>query len=1708
MSFFSIHSSILAEYEAYIRSFLSIKDARIRQKVEDELNNGLLWPEPLIQFNPSFKYGTSVAELCEEGVLHPTLDAVFPKFKLYQHQEDAIRLGVQDKDFIVTSGTGSGKSLTYIATIFNHILHKGGDTPSVKALIVYPMNALINSQIVEFDKFRDKYEEKFGENSFPIRYAQYTGQVKGKKREEILQNPPDILLTNYMMLELLMTRSGEAPLRKAMEGQLKFLVLDELHTYRGRQGADVAMLVRRIKAMIGSPITCIGTSATMVSGGVLLEQKKAVAKVGLDIFGTRIQPEQVIVESLERQTAFNGTIPGEHELQIALENEIHVDGTEEQLRNHPLAIWLENVIALKETEGWLHRNKPLRFKEIGKLLSEQSGTSEDTCAARLRELLDWSSKLNDQLQDERRAYIPYRLHQFISQAGSVYVTLDLPDKREIRLEPGYFLKKKEQTLRLYQIVFSRFSGHEFLCVKLNLEKEFLEPRDFRDTVEEEESELTSGYIIIPHTGDDPIWDQEMINILPDSWVRVSKKTGEASVIKQYRDRIPQRIYFRSDGTYSFEPQDGDYMEGWFMPVKLLFDPTAGVFFDRQTNENTKLMRMCNEGRSTATTLLSYGVVKALDKAGFDRSTQKLLSFTDNRQDAALQAGHFNDFINVGRLRSAIYHALEQHKQLDSSQIADAVFQALRLDQSEYAKTPSEFAGPRHENERALKDYLTIRIIQDLERSWKFTMPNLEQCALLLISYKYLKDLAETQKHWDGIPLLEQLAPDARYKILDNILDYFRTSYAMDHLLIAGNTYTIETRIKDTLKIPWTLSEDEKLTAPNAMRVESIGYVHGKVYTKSAGKGSTLGRYLRAEAKDVHVDLSGDGYALMIHAVFDLLEQAAYLKSDKVKGEYGEAKVYQLNANMIHWNLGDEKTVKADSIRIRTYKNGWQREPNRYFQEFYKQEFSVLKTLRGKEHTGQISNDARIAREDQFRNGEITTLFCSPTMELGIDIRDLNVVHMRNAPPSPSNYAQRSGRAGRSGQGALVFTYCSQFSPHDRHYFKKSEDLVAGSVVPPRIDLSNEELIKTHINALYLRDLGLKRLERSISDVVVESSLPDLPLSPEVKQILDSEQVGRSQRVLAQIKQILELEGLNRNAFPDRWLKDYINLIPLKFDEALARWRTIYNSAMNLMHEAQATIRNPVYVQNSDEKRAAYADERYAGRQLSLLRCEDDYVFSEFYPYSYLAAEGFLPGYNFTRLPLQTFIPGYKGEGEGEYISRPRQIAISEFAPRNIIYHNGGKYMINRMMISEIGTKLEKAKTALGSGYILMRGEYDTEVCPVTGVPLTTDETREHISHLLPMAETSTMRRERISCDEEERLREGYKVETYFSVPGTMASAQPINVYTDGELLLEVFYMPAAKIVKVNKNWNRVKNHGFPIDMQTGYWKRLKEYEEQDPNSRRIEFVKLYTDMTVDALYIQPVKALNLDKQGVTTLQYAIKRAIEETYQAESNEIEVISMGRTDRPNIMAYEASEGSLGVMKQIVREEGEFARIIRKAYEICHFKAGEDIRPEAGPASYDDLLSYYNQRDHEIIDRFSIKDALEKLQDCVVEIKSQNFSDYESQYAQLLQDMDHLSSTEQEFLKHLKARGLRLPDIAQPKLAEDLGLYIMPDFQYDEHTFVFCDGSPHDDAELKEKDKLQRRALRDRGYRVIVWHYLTPLDDVIAANKDVFTKVASIVA
>jgi len=1726
MNIFDTHRKIIEGYSDYIRSFINISDPEIRQRVDDSLSDGLLWPQPLLQFNPAYEMAGSVEDVINAGLLHDDTRYIFKNYSLYYHQYQALELSKDGNDFVVTSGTGSGKSLTYIGTIFNHLL-SNSQTEGVIAVIVYPMNALINSQTNEFNTYKGNYETSTGRD-FPITFGQYTGQEKEERREKMRSNPPQILLTNYMMLELLLTRVQERPICEAIFNNLQYLVFDELHTYRGRKGADISMLIRRIQSQCKQSICYIGTSATMVSMDDRQSQREQVARTASTIFGRPFKPSQIIDETLE--PSLGGTIdiqPSKQELQAAITAGIDVDASESDLVQNPVMIWLENCIALEsQKDGQITRRKPMRIEDIINQLVESSGISKEKCQGALEMALQWISNVNKQIQDEGSPYtlLPFKLHQFINQTGSVYTTLDQGNERFITLEPGIY-KHDDNRKPIFPNVFSRATGHPFMCVSLVGSQ--LMPREFRETGDEDETS-TDGYLII---GED-IWnpDQDIHN-LPSAWVRTRAK-GKKEPTPKIKSRFPRKLYFDETGNCS--ETDPMKYSGWFMQSPLLFDPTGGVIYNDTTSEGTKLTRLGSEGRSTSTTILSFLILNHLGNRGYSLQDQKLLSFTDNRQDAALQSGHFDDFVQVVRLRAGILQALKASPDgvLYYATLGEAIYRALALPFSDYAKRDEEpsIAYVKKRYEEALQAYLLFRALADLRRGWRIVLPNLEQCALLSIDYIDLEKIVCEDEYWADTEIVNQLDHSERREFITSILDFFRYEYAIhsENYLVPKTIKEFENKFREILKPPWTIDKKEELSVPSVIRIDPL-HKNVRLSNRSIGPTSSLGKYIKSRANEVGVGpdfLRGDRYRDYILQLMRKLKDADYLIEESAKSAKNEnVPVFRLRIEKILWKLGDGKTIRPDPIKRLSYR-GQEQAPNSFFGEIYQWNFTKRKQLRAGDHTGQLGVETRKEREDRFRadwhldesgktldqekirRESISALFCSPTMELGVDIGGLSVVHMRNAPPNAANYVQRSGRAGRSGQGALIFTYCSSFSPHDRHYFNHQQELVAGSVLAPRIDLCNQDLLLTHLHALAISTIGLPGLDSggrqgkaSLVRLITDDHAK-LPISPGVKQGLE---IGpkKMEEITTIFCDVIgdfagKLKSMPNAWYTDDWTNRNLLNLETQLDKAMERWRKLYLSAYALLTRVTGQIESGLLRVGSDEYKKQTRLQSQSTRQINLLRNEQpggSFDFNEFYPYRYLASEGFLPGYNFTRLPLRVFVP--TGNTAGEYISRSRSIALREFGPRNIIYHNGRKYRVTQLVTQDADSSLMEAKISKQAGYFLMGDQSDLEICPFSNLNLSDNANTEYLHDLLEMTESRSEEIARITCAEEERISRGFDLSLSFHVDrGDFVRINQAVARSGESQLLNLRFIPAARLISLNKGWRSRKNDGFPIGMTSGNWRNSMPESSPDTNEEH-RLVKLWTSNIADILYIEPIEGLGLDPDGVVTLQYALKRAIETVLQVEPGEIDVDAIGAPEHPNILLYEASEGSLGILSQFVEDTKIFRNVIKTAEEICRFNDEE----YKAPASYDDLLSYYNQRDHHRLDRFLIRDALEKLKIVDIELQSGPDSlDYDEQYKNLLRQIDPNSSTERVFIDYLHKNGLRLPDDAQKRVE---GIYCQPDFYYEPRIWIFCDGSPHDDPQVRERDEKQRQLIIARGDEVWSWHYLEDLADRISQRPDIFRKV-----
>ena len=203
LDIFKLRDEVISDYRNYIESFLEIRDRHVAEFVQQELDEGYLWSDPLVQINPAYKQGAAINALIDEGILHSECKKYFPNFRFYYHQEQSFRCAQRNEPYVVTTGTGSGKSLSYVVPIIDDLL-RNLQLKGIRAILVYPMNALINSQEEEFRKY-------LGDNS-PIRVARYTGQENLTQKSDIQNNPPHILLTNYVMLELMLSRVHEQKL--------------------------------------------------------------------------------------------------------------------------------------------------------------------------------------------------------------------------------------------------------------------------------------------------------------------------------------------------------------------------------------------------------------------------------------------------------------------------------------------------------------------------------------------------------------------------------------------------------------------------------------------------------------------------------------------------------------------------------------------------------------------------------------------------------------------------------------------------------------------------------------------------------------------------------------------------------------------------------------------------------------------------------------------------------------------------------------------------------------------------------------------------------------------------------------------------------------------------------------------------------------------------------------------------------------------------------------------------------------------------------------------------------------------------------------------------------------------------------------------------------------------------------------------------------
>jgi hypothetical protein len=588
-------------------------------------------------------------------------------------------------------------------------------------------------------------------------------------------------------------------------------------------------------------------------------------------------------------------------------------------------------------------------------------------------------------------------------------------------------------------------------------------------------------------------------------------------------------------------------------------------------------------------------------------------------------------------------------------------------------------------------------------------------------------------------------------------------------------------------------------------------------------------------------------------------------------------------------------------------------------------------------------------------------------------------------------------------------------------------------------------------------------------------------------------------VLAEIASELSDSGW----YGESWIDEVLSGAYAAFEAACERWRTLYRSARSQVDIHTRIIND--HARPAADRRRSRGLRAEAEAQVELLTGGEGRSDSDFYTYRYFASEGFLPGYNFPRLPLSAYIPGRRLGAAGrldEFVSRPRFLAVSEFGPRALVYHDGSRYRIERVLMEsndaaapDFSLPLGRAKICPACGYLhIVDASRDGELCEWCRTPLAQLNDR-----LFRMQNVSTRRIDRINSDEEERSRTGYEIRTavrFSDRAGTLRCRTAVLRSEAGELA-RLSYGPAAVIWRINKGWKRRaegRPDGFLLDIERGYWKRNEADEEDtDPNplSPRVERVVPYVEDRRNCILLQPVLPedaaadADLRKAWMASLESGFRSAVREEYQLEDAELASEPLpSQEERAVMLLFEAAEGGAGVLRQLLEDPAALGRVARRALEICHFdsQTGADLGRAEGSAErceaacYDCLMSYANQFDHRILDRSLVRDWFLALRDAAVEVAPAAQS--RGQHLQKLLEACG-SELERRWLRFLEDHGYHLPSEAQRPIPE---CGTRPDFYYaDNRMAVYVDGPIHEFPDRAQRDRQQEAALEAEGYWIV---------------------------
>jgi len=708
---------------------------------------------------------------------------------------------------------------------------------------------------------------------------------------------------------------------------------------------------------------------------------------------------------------------------------------------------------------------------------------------------------------------------------------------------------------------------------------------------------------------------------------------------------------------------------------------------------------------------------------------------------------------------------------------------------------------------------------------------------------------------------------------------------------------------------------------------------------------------------------------------------------------------------------------------------------------------------------------------------------------------------------------------------MILTFCgvgSRRGPHDQYFYRYPAKMISGKIASPRFLMDNRMLIRAHIHALILEIITLKIPQKI--DGILDFEKDNLPMftesAPDVENGLSRTRLGEMieehrVQILNAINEVLAEEKQSLDWLDDTFIIQTVDSFVSSFDGAFNLFRSEFSALLKELDEINIFLQRG---RISDRQRGVYKRRRDSiEKKLNDMRNGG----GDFTTYRYLGSQGFLPNYGFPTQVTSLAI-NYKGVfgSEEAELKRDRNIALVEYAPGNSVYFSGNRYSVRTPRL-----RTENNQPAMSTVLICPYCEavfLDEKEISMTGGACrncgASLESAAVIHHSIEMPDQLAESRSTITSDEEERQRLGYKVTRHYAPSGTR------QFYVAGDLddpLLAISYDHSGKIVSINHgpipSDKDEPLSGFTLCTACNRWifgkDGVKDHLDSNNEVKRcwrngteeniIRNIVLYTNTRHDVVKID-VPVL-LDGEGnpldedlyasfFTTLAQAIIEGVQISMNVDVDEVRYFLMtdpGNKKKSSIVLYETSEGGAGVLESIA-DQSTFHEVIRQALTILH----EYDEKKCDRACYECLCNYYNQFDHDVLDRKLVLPLLRDLLMTGIQIVPDSSPSAKKTLEDLLDTCE--SSLERKVLESIYQAGLPLPDGGQKIIAEGDELVARPDFTYQRNghsVVIFVDGPDHDNESQRRDDELKRERLDLMGYTVFTIHYQ---DDLEAKIKD----------